>query len=89
MCISWHDPNLPKARVSGPAGRLRHRPAGPVDLPAPYAARIASLRRVIDTLDFEIDHATGLARDRLAVEWRGFSDRVPRRARSRHSAARG
>jgi len=34
-------------------------------LPAPYAARIASLRRVIDDLDFEIDLFTGLARGRL------------------------
>jgi transposase len=35
-------------------------------LPAPYAARIASLRRVMDLLDFEIDIFTGLARGRLA-----------------------
>ena len=35
-------------------------------LPAPYAARIASLRRVIDALDFEIDVFAGLARRRLA-----------------------
>jgi transposase len=34
-------------------------------LPAPYAARIASLRRLIDNLDFEIDLFTGLARGRL------------------------
>ena len=35
-------------------------------LAAPYAARIGSLRRVIDLLDFEIDHAAGLVRGRLA-----------------------
>jgi transposase len=35
-------------------------------LPAPYAARIASLRRVMGDLDFEIDLFTGLARGRLA-----------------------
>jgi transposase len=34
-------------------------------LPAPYAARIASLRRVMDLLDFEIDIFAGLARGRL------------------------
>lgn len=34
-------------------------------LPAPYAARIASLRRVIDDLDFEIDLFAGLVRGRL------------------------
>jgi transposase len=34
-------------------------------LPAPYAARIASLRRLIDDLDFEIDVFAGLARGRL------------------------
>ena len=36
-----------------------------LQLPAPYAARIASLRRLIDHLDFEIDLFTGLARGRL------------------------
>ena len=34
-------------------------------LPAPYAARIASLRRLIEDLDFEIDLFAGLARGRL------------------------
>lgn len=34
-------------------------------LPAPYAARIASLRRVMADLDFEIDLFSGLARGRL------------------------
>jgi transposase len=35
-------------------------------LPAPYAARIASLRRVMEVLDFEIDVFARLARGRLA-----------------------
>ena len=35
-------------------------------LPAPYTARIASLRRIIDTLDFEIDVFTRLANGHLA-----------------------
>ena len=39
-----------------------------LDLPAPYAARIGSLRRLMDDLDFEIDHFAGLARGRLARE---------------------
>jgi len=34
-------------------------------LPAPYAARIASLRRLLEDLEFEIDLFTGLARGRL------------------------
>jgi transposase len=34
-------------------------------LPGPYAARIASLRRLIEDLDFEIDVFAGLARGRL------------------------
>lgn len=36
-----------------------------LDLPKPYAARIASLRRIMDLLDFEIDIFTGLARAQL------------------------
>jgi transposase len=36
-----------------------------LQLPAPYAARIASLRRLIEDLEFEIDLFTGLARGRL------------------------
>jgi transposase len=36
-----------------------------LDLPAPYAARIRSLRRLIDGLDFEIDHFAGMVRGRL------------------------
>lgn len=35
-------------------------------LPGPYAARIASLRRVMDAVDFEIDLFAGLVRGRLA-----------------------
>jgi transposase len=34
-------------------------------LPAPYAARIASLRRLLEDLEFEIDLFTGLTRGRL------------------------
>jgi transposase len=37
-----------------------------LDLPAPYTARIASLRRIIDTLDFEIDTFARLVGGRLA-----------------------
>jgi len=37
-------------------------------LPGPYAARIASLRRLMDDLDFEIDLFAGLVRGRLARE---------------------
>ncbi len=37
-----------------------------LDLPAPYAARIASLRRVMEALEFEIDLFTGMLRGRLA-----------------------
>jgi transposase len=39
---------------------------GKVTMPAPYKARIASLRRLIEALDFEIDLFCGLARRRLA-----------------------
>jgi transposase len=39
-----------------------------LDLPAPYAARIASLRRLMDDLDFEIDVFAGLVRGRMAKE---------------------
>jgi transposase len=39
-----------------------------VDLPTPYAARITSLRRVMDLLDFEIEVFTKLARNRLAKD---------------------
>jgi transposase len=35
-------------------------------LPAPYAARVASLRRIMDALDFEIDTFARLLRGRLA-----------------------
>jgi transposase len=37
-----------------------------LDLPAAYAARISSLRRVMDLLDFEIDVFAGLVKGRLA-----------------------
>ena len=37
-------------------------------LPAPYAARIASLRRVMGTLDFEIDVFANLVRGRLSTD---------------------
>jgi transposase len=37
-----------------------------LDLPTPYAARIASLRRLIDLLDFEIDIFTKLTHGQLA-----------------------
>src|SRR5450759_3829972 len=39
-----------------------------LDLPAPYAARIASLRRLMDDLDFEINLFAGIIRGRLAKE---------------------
>jgi transposase len=43
-----------------------------LDLPAPYAARIGSLRRLMDALDFEIDVFARLARARLATD-RGYT----------------
>jgi transposase len=39
-----------------------------LDLAAPYAARIGSLRRIMDALDFEIDHVAGMLRGRLAAD---------------------
>jgi transposase len=39
-----------------------------LELPAPYAARIASLRRVMDLLEFEIGVFAGLVRARLAAD---------------------
>jgi transposase len=39
-----------------------------LELPAPYAARIGSLRRLIEALEFEIDHFAGMARARLALD---------------------
>jgi hypothetical protein len=39
---------------------------GQLRLPAPCAARISSLRRVIDMLEFEIDVFAGLAKGKLA-----------------------
>lgn len=39
-----------------------------LDLAGPYAARIGSLRRLMDLLDFEIDHVAGMVRGRLALD---------------------
>jgi transposase len=39
-----------------------------LELAAPYAARIGSLRRIMDALDFEIDHVAGMLRGRLAAD---------------------
>jgi transposase len=39
-----------------------------LELPAPYAARIASLRRLMDGLDFEIDLFENLTRGRLRTD---------------------
>ena len=39
-----------------------------LELPAPYAARIASLRRLMDDVDFEITVFAGIIRGRLAHE---------------------
>jgi transposase len=39
-----------------------------LDLPKPYAARIASLRRIMEMLDFEVDVFANLARNRLAKD---------------------
>lgn len=39
-----------------------------LDLPAPYAARIASLRRLMDDLDFDISLFAGIIRGRMAHE---------------------
>jgi len=39
-----------------------------LDLPAPYAARIRSQRRIMELLDFEIDHFAGMVRGRLAAD---------------------
>ena len=39
-----------------------------LDLPAPYAARITSLRWLMDDLDFEIDLFAGIIRGRMAKE---------------------
>jgi transposase len=41
---------------------------GRLQLPVPYAARIASLRRLIDDLDFEIDLFAGMVRGRLVTD---------------------
>ena len=39
-----------------------------LDLPAPYAARIASLRRLMDDLEFEVDLFAGMVRGRMVRE---------------------
>jgi hypothetical protein len=39
-----------------------------LELPTPYAARIASLRRLMDDVDFEINVFAGIIRGRLAQE---------------------
>lgn len=39
-----------------------------LELPAPYAARVSSLRRLMDDLDFEIDLFAGIVRGRLALD---------------------
>ena len=39
-----------------------------VELPGPYKARVASLRRLIESLDFEIELFTKLVRGRLAKD---------------------
>ena len=48
-----------------------------LDLAAPYAARIGSLRRIMDLLDFEIDHAAGMVRGRLATDPGYIANRSP------------
>jgi hypothetical protein len=52
-----------------------------LDLPCPYAARIGSLRRLINDLDFEIDLFAGMVRGRMAQE-----PATPRSRTSRASA---
>ena len=39
-----------------------------LELPAPYAARIASLRRVMEAVDFEAEFFAGMVRVRLAAD---------------------
>src|SRR4051794_38099506 len=62
--------HVPVADLFGiEGGRLLDRlldPRSGQGLPAPYAARVASLRRIMDALDFEIDTFARLARGRLA-----------------------
>ncbi len=56
---------VPMADLFGLAGgKLLDR----VELPAPYRARIDSLRRLIETVDFEIDLFAGVLRGRLATD---------------------
>jgi len=49
-----------------------------LDLPAPYAARVASLRRVIEAVQLEIDLFARLVRGRLARD-PGYVGRRPKR----------
>jgi len=51
-----------------PLWRRGYPPADTLELPAPYAARIASLRRLMDALDFEIGIFDKLAPGRLAKD---------------------
>jgi len=39
-----------------------------LELPAPYAARVASLRRVMEAVDFEAELFAGMVRARLAAD---------------------
>jgi transposase len=56
---------VPMSDLFGVAGTALLNSLG---LPAPYAARIASLRRIMDSLDFETDLFDKLARGRLAKD---------------------
>src|SRR4051794_30681235 len=58
---------VPMSDLFGVAGTdLLDRLLDRLELPAAYAARIASLRRIMDLLDFEIDVFAGLVKGRLA-----------------------
>lgn len=63
-----------------------------LELPKPYEARIDSLRRVMDLLDFEIDIFAKLAKGRLAKDPGYPPGRVPgpgrRPPRPRHRRGR-
>jgi transposase len=51
-----------------PVRRGRYYAARSAGARGAYAARIGSLRRVMDLLDFEIDHTAGMVRGRLASD---------------------
>jgi transposase len=56
---------VPMSDLFGPAGvKVLDR----VELPAPYRARVDSVRRLIETVDFEIDLFAGVLRGRLATD---------------------